>query len=298
MVISKVGFGILVNAHLGDQGKAGGIIGLHVVKLGLVIDAVAAFIAAAPDHDAGAVDLPRPQRHGRRQVHGERHRAENAVGVIHQVDELPQAGFADQVDGIGQRRMPMAGFAALHEAPAAAEVIDDGLVGVGVPPFGGEVGFAAGDDDPEGAVVAQGGQRGGHAPLIFGEMDIALEGADGDSQPQLGLQIEGHAVDEMKGALIGLVNQRIFAVEHPIGLAESGEGCNVGIVQPEIAAWGVNGGEKPAGMGAVEVANDGREHQHIAGALAVPQQQFHRGSTDAGLCWRSGEFTQRREPRL
>ena len=55
MVVLEVGPGVLVQVLLGDEGQARGVVGLHVVELGLVIDAVAAFVAAAPGDDAGAV---------------------------------------------------------------------------------------------------------------------------------------------------------------------------------------------------------------------------------------------------
>jgi hypothetical protein len=46
-------------------------------------------------------------------------------------------------------RVPVSLLAALHELDFAAEMVDDFLVRLGIPPLGREVVFAAGHDDPE-----------------------------------------------------------------------------------------------------------------------------------------------------
>ena len=55
MVVVKVALGVGTYALLGYQSQARGIMTLHVVEHRLRIGAVAAFVAAAPDHHAGAV---------------------------------------------------------------------------------------------------------------------------------------------------------------------------------------------------------------------------------------------------
>jgi hypothetical protein len=99
--------------------------------------------------------------HGHRggQVHGERHRAKHAGGVVHEHDKLAQARLADQVNDILQRGMKMPGFAALYELKASLKMIDRGLIVGGVPPFGGEVVFAARHHNPERPIVTERRQR-------------------------------------------------------------------------------------------------------------------------------------------
>ena len=55
MVIVKIGLGVGPQALLGNEGEARRVVGLHVVELRLVVDPIAAFVAAAPDDDTGAV---------------------------------------------------------------------------------------------------------------------------------------------------------------------------------------------------------------------------------------------------
>lgn len=107
-------------------------------------------LATAGDDDTGAVfRSARFRFHGGGQMHGHRHRAENAVGVIHQLHKLAEAGFANEIGHPFQRRMPMPRFAALHVLDVAAEMIDHLLEAIGIPPLGSEVVLPAGDDDPE-----------------------------------------------------------------------------------------------------------------------------------------------------
>src|ERR1035437_10499631 len=68
MVILKVGLGIPVQVLLGDQGQARRVVGLRVVELSLVIDTVAAFVAATPGDDAGAVLVTIESFHGAENV--------------------------------------------------------------------------------------------------------------------------------------------------------------------------------------------------------------------------------------
>ena len=82
-------------------------------------------------------------------MHGERHRADNAVAVIHQTDELADRGLSYQVERVVEPWVKMVSLAALNEANFAAEMIHDRLVIVRIPPFCGVVVFSAGDHDPE-----------------------------------------------------------------------------------------------------------------------------------------------------
>ena len=86
-------------------------------------------LAAAGDNHASTVfGTTGPGRDGGGQVHGERHRADDAVGMMDEPNEGPSVGLADHVDDPVQRRVPVPGFAALDELNSATEVIDNGLV--------------------------------------------------------------------------------------------------------------------------------------------------------------------------
>ena len=49
------------------------------------------------------------------QMHQQRHRAKDALGVIDEPDQLPQVGLAAQIDDITKRRVHMLGFPDLNE---------------------------------------------------------------------------------------------------------------------------------------------------------------------------------------
>ena len=119
-------------------------------------------------------------------MHQERHRAQHALGVMDQPDQLPQIGLAAQIDDAAQRTMLVARLPDLDEQDALGEVIDDTLIALVIPPFDGEVPLAAGDHDPE-----------RHAPvedlldlrnprlLSRREMDVAAKLCGLDRQPEL-----------------------------------------------------------------------------------------------------------------
>ena len=55
--------------------------------------------SAAGNYDTrAALGFPRLGLHRCCQVHRECHGAQHAIGVVHEPDEIAQAGFADQVD--------------------------------------------------------------------------------------------------------------------------------------------------------------------------------------------------------
>src|SRR5580692_12421569 len=85
-------------------------------------------LAAAGDDDAGTI-LRKTAFHvdRRRKVHQERHRAEDALGVIDEADQLSQIGLRAQIEHSGERRMLMFARADLHERYLSGEAIDDAL---------------------------------------------------------------------------------------------------------------------------------------------------------------------------
>lgn len=93
-------------------------------------------LTASGDHDARSIARhARFGLHGRGQMHGERHRAQDSVGVVHESDELPQIGLPDEIRDAAQRRVPMTPLATLHEMDSAPEVVDNRLVVLRHPPL-------------------------------------------------------------------------------------------------------------------------------------------------------------------
>ena len=73
-------------------------------------------LPAAGDHDARPVlRQTRFGLDGSRQVHGKGHRTQYARGVVHETDEFPRRGLADQVHHIAEARVPVPLLAALDE---------------------------------------------------------------------------------------------------------------------------------------------------------------------------------------
>jgi hypothetical protein len=164
-------------------------------------------------------------------------------------------------------------LAALHEGEAAAEVIDHLLVAVGVPPLGGEVVLAAGHDDPEAVGDAHRGVRGRRLPFGGGQVDVAVEAGDGDAQAEALFEVLGVAVEEVVGPLVALVDEGVVHVEGAdagVALAEPRE---VGVVLPEGVGGGADVGLEAGGVGGVQVADGGGQHDDVAGTLEGPQDQ-------------------------
>ena len=108
-------------------------------------------------------------------------------------------------------------------------------------------------------------------------MDIALEARNRDCELKLLFEELDVAVDEMVGPFAALVDERIVHVELPhagLALAQPGE---VGIVLPQGIGRGAHVGLELAGMGAVQIAHRGGQHQHIARALerAAESSRLH-----------------------
>ena len=83
---------------------------------------------AGNDHAGAAGRMAGRALHRRRQVHQQADRADHALCVVHEPDQLPQVGLPAQVDHPVEGRMVMSGLADLHELDAAAKVIDHLLI--------------------------------------------------------------------------------------------------------------------------------------------------------------------------
>ena len=174
-----------------------------------------------------------------------------------------------------KRGMPVARFAALDELNSALEVVDDLLKPSRVPPLGGEIVLAAGDDDPE--IIAP-------TDLVFldlahpaflkvGEMDVAAERRHRDSQAKLVFEVPGISMDEVIRPLVTLVDQVVAHGDRPdqrVFIIEEGE---VGVVFPDFSRGGPDVGAEPTGVGEVKVADRGGHHDHIAGTQLAGENQ-------------------------
>ena len=97
------------------------------------------------------------------QMHGERHRADDPVGVIHETDEVARRRFPDQIDDALEAGVPVTRFAALRERDSPLKMVDHRLVRRRIPPFGGEIIFSARHENPimlRKAAVGPGRRRG------------------------------------------------------------------------------------------------------------------------------------------
>ena len=105
--------------------------------------------ASAGNHHAGS-ERRRigARRDSRGQVHGQRDRAEHAIRVVNQADELAERRASDEVGDTSEGGVKVIAAAALDEMDPAFEVVYDRLVVRRAPPLGSEVVLAPGDDDP------------------------------------------------------------------------------------------------------------------------------------------------------
>jgi hypothetical protein len=174
------------------------------------------------------------------EVHKHRHRADNAARVVHQPHNLSKIGLTDEVDDAFERRVDMAvaRFAALDELDAALIMVDDLLEAIRVGPLGGEVGFAARDDDPELSRQDSGDFLNLRHPGFFlvGQMDVALERMRLYVNAQSIVQKQTERMDKVVRKLIALVDQRVFATNgfgFRVAVAEFRE---VRVVVPKLTA--------------------------------------------------------------
>jgi hypothetical protein len=87
-------------------------------------------------------------RHCRRQVHQQRHRAQHALAVIHQPDELTQVRFPTQVDDALQVEMMVAVRAHLDKLDAPPEMIHHPLIPRPLPPLDRKIALPTRADEP------------------------------------------------------------------------------------------------------------------------------------------------------
>lgn len=210
----------------------------------------------------------------RRQMHGERHRADGAVGVVHQTDELADVRLSHQIDDSREPRMPVIGLSALHELDAAPEMIDNLLIACRVPPLGGEIELASRQYDPERALMA--GLLHLAHPGLFQrrEVDVPLEFGERDANSQLVFKELCVAVDKMIGCGIAAIDQGIVHADDTDIPFVSRELGDPWVMFPKRARRGVDGRQVFAGMGTVEIPDSRGQHDHIAGTESAFQQQL------------------------
>src|SRR5687767_6484551 len=112
-------------------------------------------LAPAGDNHCGARGRTIGTRwHRGGEMHQRSDTAENPLRVIDQSHQLAQVRPATEIEHILERWMIVTDLSNLDEEDPAAKMIDDSLVSPPVPPFDGEVEFAARIDDPERQVAA------------------------------------------------------------------------------------------------------------------------------------------------
>src|SRR5438105_3698152 len=88
-------------------------------------------------------------------------------------------------------------------------MIDDFLGAGGIPPFGGEVVLAASNEDPEWFRKLNPAEDGRRGALAFGEVNVAAKPGQRQADVQPLFQVLAITVQEMVGALVALVDERI-----------------------------------------------------------------------------------------
>lgn len=239
-------------------------------------------LTAASNDDAG---LPASQsRLGRdsgSEVHGEADGGDDPLGVVDQPDVIT-ATTIGQIDDIIARQLGVVVLrqAGLHEVDLVLEMIDDFLHAPRVPPLDGGVRLAAIHHDPVGSVA--GGLLFDRRPahhLVRGHVQVAVEGTLLDLDAKDFGEVLAETVDEVVRPLIALVDQRIVGI-YPLHIGifpvKSGQ---VGVVFPQVWAWGVDASQEHAWIALVQVSDGCGQHQQVARGLAVVDDDFpgHEG---------------------
>lgn len=200
--------------------------------------------------------------------------ADDTPGVVDESDELSEGGAAAEIDDAAKSGMVMGGIADLGEEQASGEVIHDGLVTGGIPPLDGVIELAAGDDDPEGEIVAgAASDLGGQGLFVGGEMDIAVGEGDGAGDVEMPGEEFGETVEAMDGPAIAFVDERILAIDDFDAALAFAEGGEVGVVLPEVRTGGPDVGEEGPRVGAMKVPHRRREHDDVPRRPVVAQDE-------------------------
>jgi hypothetical protein len=108
-------------------------------------------------------------------VHREGDRTYNAYRVVHQTDELSSSCFSNQVYAPLEGRMKMGGVAALHKEDSTLKMVNNGLVGIWIPPFCSVVVLTTREYKPKIFGEAELVNLAYPSPLISREMNIPLK---------------------------------------------------------------------------------------------------------------------------
>jgi hypothetical protein len=152
---------------------------------------------------------------GRGKMHQERDRAEDALGVVDEADQLTQIGLAAQIDGIAQWLVLVPVLANLDEKNVAGKMIDDALIPLVVPPLDGEIALAAGHHDPEGYAPMNDFldlRDPGH--LLCRDIKIAAKLGRLDCQLKFLVEVVDKAVQKVIRRMVAAMDQRIVAMYH------------------------------------------------------------------------------------
>ncbi len=198
--------------------------------------------ATTGDDDAGA-QVTILGGHGRSGVHGESNRADDALGMVHEADELTQVGLADEIDDAIEWRMPVTCFTALDKLDSTFEVIYDGLVVLGWPPFSRKVVLAASNYDPERTRVTEFLDLACPASFLIREVDVALEVGERDAEAEFALEVFVECLDEVDRTLIAVVDRRVLCLDDLavlVVIAGGADNANMRVVFPDRIRGRVN----------------------------------------------------------
>lgn len=171
----------------------------------------------------------------------------------------------------------MTDLANLDKTDAPLEVIDNTLVTIGRPPFGGEVELPPSDNEPKwrsGQIQSE--KFIGYQAFVSGKVNVTLKAQGSDWGVQPFSQVLNEAVNEVIRALVALMNKRIVTldgVDIGIGFLQRSD---VGIIAPKIRTGGPHIGKKIPRTAIVNGADSRGEHYDIAWALEIFKKKFSR----------------------
>src|ERR1043166_9366201 len=142
--------------------------------------------------------------------------------------------------------MIMPFFPYLNEQDFAAKMVYDFLEATMFPPLDCEIVLASRHDNPERHVLPYNFTH-LREPRFFlrGNMNVAAEFGRRDLQVQFVVKKLDESMDEMKGPLVALVNQRILTLQNGRFWIFFIQGRQVGIVFPQLIARRPNIRKKP-----------------------------------------------------
>jgi hypothetical protein len=156
-------------------------------------------------------------------------------------------------------------LADLDEEYPAAKMIYNFLIALPSPPFDGHVILAARRDDPEWGVLPR------HlmhlrvpSLLLFGEMNVSFEGAGFDRKAQVLVEKANEPMKTVVREFISAIDEGIRTVNRLCFWIGVQQGCNVGIVLPQIGAGRSNINGELSGIAMVQVPDGSRQHHDVA----------------------------------